>query len=87
MLQGYPLYVECLWNCISSHKNTKNWHTKNLHSTILENFYTERRKPNKGRFYNNASGKVILHKLKNRLKLVCDLDFEKLNIDLRNNVK
>lgn len=65
-------------------KIPRNGSPKNLYGTILENLKTERRKPNKGRFYNNATGKVGLHALKNRPTFMCDLDFNWLNVDLSN---
>jgi len=39
----------------------------NIHDQITGNLYSERRKPNRGRFYNNSRGKIGLHELRNRL--------------------
>jgi len=36
----------------------------NIHDQITGNLYSERRKPNRGRFYNNSRGKIGLHELK-----------------------
>jgi len=57
----------------------------NIFNLINENLYSERRKPNKGRFYNNSKGKVGLHELKNRLTFICGLDFEWLHLDMNDN--
>jgi len=65
-------------------KTFRNGSPKTIYNMLWENLYTERRKPNKGRFYDNSSGKVGLHELKNRLNFSCDLDFDWLDLDLSN---
>lgn len=63
-------------------KLLRNKTPKMIYNTLLENLYVERRKPCRGRFYNNSTGKVGLHELKNRLNFICDLDFDWLGLDL-----
>jgi len=45
----------------------------NLYIGIMENFYTEPRKPNHGRFFDNSQGKIGKHRLQNRLEFMTEL--------------
>jgi len=45
----------------------------NLYIGLMENFYTEPRKPNHGRFFDNSQGKIGKHRLQNRLDFMKDL--------------
>jgi len=40
----------------------------------MENFYTEPRKPNHGRFFDNPQGKIGKHRPQNRLDFAKDLE-------------
>jgi len=63
-------------------KILRNGTPKMINNTLLENLYMERRKPFRGRFYNNSTRKVGLHELKNLINFICDLDFDWLGLDL-----
>jgi len=45
----------------------------NLYIGLMENFYTEPRKPNHERFFDNSQGKIGKHSLQNRLDLMTEL--------------
>jgi len=45
----------------------------NLYIGIMANFYTEPRKPNHGKFFDNSQGKIGKHRLENRLEFMTEL--------------
>jgi len=48
---------------------------KYLKSKLETTFYTECRRPNQGKFYDSSRGKVVRHKLENRLDMIDNLDW------------
>jgi len=45
----------------------------NLYAGLMENFYTEPRRPNHGRYFDNSRGKIGKHRLQNRMDFMSEL--------------
>jgi len=55
-----------------------------LSESISEQLYTERRKPFRGKFFNNAHGKIGLHDFRNRLCFIGKIDLDWHGLGLSN---
>jgi len=52
-----------------------------LKQTLLETIFTTRRNPRKGRFFNNAKGKIGKQRISNRLKFMDEIKDDWIGID------
>jgi len=54
-----------------------------LYKKLSRTLYTQRRSVNRGRFFDNSKGKVGWHRLGNRINFMNDLDFDWLEVDIK----
>jgi len=57
----------------------------NLFSILQETFYSTRRRPQNGNFYDNSNGKIGKQKLDCKLKCMNCIKFDRLEVDFNDN--
>jgi len=66
-------------NCFNGNQNNNEGYPEYLKTKLGSTLYTERQRPNYGKFYDSSRGKIGRHKLENRLEIMDNLEWVPAN--------